>query len=205
MSLVAMVNIVYGACVGSWDKFQANVVRPGRQIVAISGQTDIAVAYNRILRAVQGYDMLILLHDDLEITDPNAEDKFAAALENDVALVGVAGGGGRGGLAWWNQHPVGHQRTDVTNIDFGPRFGEVDLIEGSIMVFSRWAIEELRFDEKYPGFHGYDEVAASARHRGKRVVVADVDTHHHTNMGFKSEQSHAEWLAGDQRYREKWL
>ena len=35
-------------------------------------------------------------------------------------------------------------------------------------------------------------------------MVADVDTHHHNSMGFKSAASAEEWLAADRRYREKW-
>jgi len=36
------------------------------------------------------------------------------------------------------------------------------------------------------------------------AVVADVDTHHHTRMGFKSQASHDQWAAGDRAFREKW-
>lgn len=201
-------NIVYGCCVGGMDKLERWVVpRIGnRELFHLNSQDSIAVAYNRILDHYidNDLDALILLHDDLEITDPQAEEKFLAALEPDVWLVGVAGGGGTNGLAWWSVDPVGHQLTDAQNIDFGRRTGDVDLLEGSVLVFSPEAVRSLRFDPRYPGFHGYDEVAAQARHLGKRVVVADVDTHHHNSMGFKSAASAEEWLAADRMYREKW-
>ena len=208
--------IVYGCCVGSWDKFQRYVVPRinGREMLGLAGQTSIAEAYNKILaayrfRSIAAYrpvDPLVLLHDDLEITDPDAEAKFLAALEDpDVALVGVAGGQGDAGLAWWNRSPVGHQQTDSFLIDFGPRYGDVDLLEGSILVFSPWAIKNLRFDEHLTGFHGYDSIAAQARRYNKRVVVVDVDTHHHTMVGFKSRDSEAEWQRGDLHYRERWI
>ncbi len=173
--------------------------------MALSGQTNIARAYNVILDATRDVDALILLHDDLEIVDSDAEQKFVDALSDGAALVGVAGGSGSQGLAWWNVDPVGHQLTDVMNIDFGRRNGDVDILEGSILVFSKWAINNVRFDVDYPGFHGYDEVAATVRSLGKRVVVVDVDTHHHTRMGFKSDESYGEWQSADRRYREKWL
>lgn len=205
--MVAPSSVAYGCCVGSWDKYQRNVAPHvvNKPVHTVEGQTSIAAAYNEILAACpQDVDALILLHDDLEITDPDAESKFLAALEPDVGLVGVAGGGGKNGLAWWLCDPVGHQQTDVLNIDFGARTGDVDLIEGSIMVFSPWAIDTLRFDERFPGFHGYDEIAALAGARHMRVVVADVDTHHHSSLGFKSDASHAQWLEADRLYREKW-
>jgi hypothetical protein len=203
-------NIVYGCCVGSWDKFGRYVwprVR-GRRVITTSGWDAIVPAYNTILDAVSGPprypDMLILLHDDLEITDEHAEEKFAAALvDDDVALVGVCGGGGKS-LYWWEHEPVGHQLTDVMNIDFGPRTGDVTLIEGSIMVLSAWALSHLRFDVRFRDFHGYDEIGMQARNAGKRVVVADVDTHHHNPMGYKSAESAAACRLANEQYRKKW-
>lgn len=201
--------IRYGCCVGSWDRFRQNVA-PGtvdRQVMALSGQTSIAAAYNAILNVYMSRksDAVILLHDDLEITDPEAEAKFLAALERPgVALVGVAGGDARGGLAWWNHDPIGHQLTDSMNIDFGIREGPVDLLEGSILVFNQWAVQNIRFDVRLHGFHGYDEIAMQVKAAGGASWVTDVDTHHHTQVGFKSRDSQEEWHAADKFFREKW-
>lgn len=201
-----MVSAAYGVCVGSWDKFNQYVLphAAGSPVIALSGQTCIGAAYNTILDAINHVDMLILQHDDLEILDPDAETKFAAALTDpDVLLAGVAGGSARGGLGWWNHDPIGHQQTDAMNIDFGTRTGDVDLLEGSLLVFSREAIRTLRFDLRFDGFHGYDDIGMQASRAGRAVVV-DVDTHHHNPMGFKSAQSHAEWLEADRLFRHKW-
>lgn len=199
----------YGVCVGSWEKLRRNVEPRvgGRQLFAMAGQTSITEAYNSILAGYcgRGLDALVLLHDDLEIIDPDGEAKFLAAIaEPGVALVGVAGGRGVGSLAWWNAETVGHQLIDTGLLDFGPRTGDVDALEGSILVFSPWAIEHLRFDTRFVGFHGYDEIAAQARAAGRRVVVADVDTHHHTSVGFKSPESAREWQRADALFRKKW-
>lgn len=205
-----MVKVMYGCCVGDWDKFQRYVTRPAphRQFVALSGQTSIAVTYNRILDCARlaAVDMLVLQHDDLEFIDPNAEKKLLAALQlPDVALVGVAGGGAAAGLAWWNVNPIGHQQINSTLLDFGNRReGDVDLIEGSVMAFSSWAIENLRFDE-VPGFHGYDEIAMKAHSLGARVYVANITTFHHTNLGFKSVESEQEWQQAQERFHRKWV
>ncbi len=204
-------NVAYGCCVGSDEKLRRYVVPrlpPLRLLYAQRDQTSIAVAYNQILDDAKqdGVEVLILQHDDLEITDPRGEDKLVAALMGArVGLVGVAGGGGDAGLAWWNQGPIGHQRTDTMDIDFGHREGTVTLLEGSLLAFGPWAIEHLRFDEAFPGFHGYDEIAMQCRWYAAMLnVVVDVDTWHHNPMGFKSEQSHQEWLAADRMYRKKW-
>ncbi len=202
-------NVAYGCCVGSDEKLRRYVLPrlpPLRLLYAQRDQTSIAVAYNQILDDARedGVEVLILQHDDLEITDPRGEDKLVAAAQlPTVALAGVAGGGGAG-LAWWNQSPIGHQKTDTMDIDFGQREGFVTLLEGSLLAFGPWAIKHLRFDERFPGFHGYDEIARQACAQNKLSAVVDVDTWHHNPMGFKSEASHQEWLDADRMYREKW-
>jgi hypothetical protein len=205
-----VVKVGYGCCAGSWDRFNRYVVPPaaGAPVLGLSGQTSIADAYNAMLvwAADQNLDMLILQHDDLEITDPDHVAKFAAVFAADeyVMLAGVAGGSARSGLAWWNCDPVGHQRTDSMMIDFGLRSGVVDLLEGSILVFSGTGIAALAFESR-PGFHGYDEVAMLAtRQPGWSAVVVDVDTHHHTALGFDNEASHQDWLEADRWFRQKW-
>jgi hypothetical protein len=199
--------IGYGAAVGSWDKLRRNVTHYtfGRPLFALSGQTSIARAYNTILDAYRGrgLDAVILLHDDLEMVDPDAEAKFLKALDEDVALVGVAGGGPW--LRWWDHDPIGHQMTDSGLIDFGRRTGDVEMLEGSIMVFSPWAVENLRIDERYTDFRsGWDDVCLTARAAGKRVVVADVDTHHHSTVGFKSPEIEARFVESERVFAEKW-
>lgn len=202
-------KIAYGCCVGSWEKLIQYVLpnTNSHPIITQHGQTSITTAYNAILDISAKYDidMLILLHDDLEITDPYAEEKFWAAVSKpDIAIAGVAGGRGIASLAWWEYETVGHQTINSGLLDFGPRSGEVSTLEGSIMVFSRWAINNLRFDERFIGFHGYDEIGMQAWHHGKRVIVTDVDTHHHTNLGFKSKDDAEAWGKANVLFCEKW-
>lgn len=213
--------IGWGCCVGDWRRYYANAWTWPGTVVARFGQTSIAASYNSILDqyapGVRTGELaaVALAHDDLEITDADVEAKILDAIapdrehrrrgNADVALVGVAGGGSDGDttLSWWDHDPIGHQRTDSTLIDFGARTGDVDILEGSLLVFSLWAVEHLRFDE-IPGFHGYDAIAAAARAAGKRCVVADIDTHHHTRIGFDTPESAAEWRRGVDRFRARW-
>jgi hypothetical protein len=213
-----VVNVAYGCCVGSWDKFTRYVApraaRHERRVIATSGHDGIVAPYNMMLDTVMHWgvsqlslpqlDALVLVHDDLEILDPRAEEKFLEALaEPGVELVGVAGGGGRS-LYWWEHAPVGHQLTDVMNIDFGQHVGDVELVEGSVMVLSPWLIQNLRFDIRFTGWHGYDEIGMQVRAAGRRVVVVDVDTHHHNPMGYRSEASAAECRLANKLYQDKW-
>lgn len=233
-------TVGYGVCVGWWDEFQQWVVpqvgdkrvygdgeSPDRPVIALAGQTSIAVAYNTILDAFDrqygtALEAVFLIHTDLEITDPDGEAKLVAATrEPDVALVSVEGGDGDRGTEWWECNPIGHQKLDRFYIDFaalepgseiGPgertkprsRAGDVEVLEGSLLVFSPWAVRNLRFDESYPGFHGYDEICFQAGVAGKRCVVVDVDTYHHTTGAYKGQASIDDWRAANQRSKEKW-
>lgn len=203
------VVIGYGTCVGSWDKLHRNVVPrvAGQPLFALSGQTQLTVAYNTILDGFvgRGLDAVVLLHDDLEIVDPHVEEKVLKALADpDVAIVGVCGGTGDQTLAWWTSPTLGHQMTDSGMLDFGERAGDVAFAEGSFLAFSPWAVDNLRFDPRYPGFLGYDDVCLTARAAGKRVVVADIDTHHHSTVGFKSPQIRAAWDVAERIFQAKW-
>lgn len=209
-----MVNLGYGCCVGSWDRFHRNVQAPlgddGR-IIAVSGQASIAYAYNSILDAYRDSDHdgpVVLLHDDLEITDPDFGVKVHDALRDpDVWLVGVAGGNGLEGrtLAWWDGPTLGHQMTDDGMLDLGRRSGPAQQVEGSLLIIAPHALRgernPLRWRTDLPGFHGYDEIATVVRRvYGKKVMVADIDTHHHTKLGFSSDASASEWAARDAEY-----
>ncbi len=199
--------IAYGSAVGDWYRFAKNVGQRthGRPVLGLSGQPSMAVACNMFLDACKGkgLDAAVWLHDDLEIADPAFEDKVLAALGKDVALIGVAGGGPA--LRWWDHNPVGHQMTDSGLVDFGQRTGDVDMLEGSVLVFSPWAVENLRVDERYTDFRsGWDDVCLHAWAAGKRVVVADVDTHHHSTVGWKSPEVEARFAESERIFAEKW-
>lgn len=203
-------TVGYGTCSGSQEKLIRNIwpwVGADKPLITMSGQSRMTVAYNDILNAYRGkgMDAVILLHDDLEITDPDAEKKFLAAIEPDVALVGVAGGKSDQSLYWWNGPKVGHQMTDSGLLDFGDRTGDVAFIEGSIMVFSPWAVENLSFDERYTDFRsGYDDICLHALEAGMRNVVVDVDTHHHTKVGWKSPEIEAAFVESERMFAGKW-
>jgi GT2 family glycosyltransferase len=170
-----------------------------------SNQTSISVAYNAILDGFRVYDLdaVILLHDDLEMIDPSTEHKVTSIFTvPEIAIIGVAGGGPS--MNWWNINPIGHQITDSTHLEFGDRrSGDVDIVEGSFMAFSPWAIQELRFDERYE-FLGYDDVCLEAKRAGKRVYVADIDTHHHSTVGYKSESVREMWERSEVIFNSKW-
>lgn len=207
-----MTRVAYGCVTNSLERVQRWVLPrvSDRSLTLMWNQTSMTKAYNQILdaHAVDPPDALVLIHDDLELVDPRTEEKFLEALAlPNVGIVGVAGGFAVGahGLAWWNARTAGHQLTDSGPLDFGPRTGCVTSLEGSVMTLGPWAIRELRFDETFTGFHGYDDIGMTARCEHSRLVyVADVDTHHHTTVGFDSPESERAWLDADRKFRAKW-
>lgn len=201
---------VYGCCVGSWERFNRYVLPQvaDRIVIAVSGHNSIADAYNQVLSAVRNAVLnvpaLILLHDDLELS-AGAEAKLLAPIEaGEADLVGVAGGGNSCGLAWWEDHPFGHQQINDRLLDFGARGGFVEHIEGSVMALSPRLVRSYWFDGAYLGFHGYDEIGTWVKRQGLRTKVVDVDTFHHTDLGFSSERSQQLWQEADARFRKKW-
>lgn len=204
-------NVVYGCVTNSLERVQKYIIPRvrDRELILMWNQTSMTAAYNQIIRAClsRDVDVLILVHDDLELIDPQAEEKFVAACQLPyVGLVGVAGGYDiKGhGLAWWNATTIGHQLTDSGMLEFGPRDGLVTSIEGSAMALPMRAFSDAKFDERFIGFHGYDDIGMTMVHKNWSVYVADIDTYHHTGLGFESEASHQAWLAADRMFREKW-
>ena len=56
----------------------------------------------------------------------------------------------------------------------------------------------------FPGVLGYDDGCLTARAAGKRVTVVDVDTHHHTTVGFKSAAIKQSWDVAEAIFQAKW-
>lgn len=211
--------IGYGCCVGSWDRFHANV-RPGdgRLVVATSGQQHIAVAYNGILDMFARYhnkhgDLagVVLQHDDLEIVDPAGDEKIRSLLElYPAGVIGVAGATTIHGLDWWNAQTWGRQKVNDRMLQFGAlnpgpvATHEAHMLEGSLLILGIEAVRQLLFDTRFAGFHGYDELTYRAWRQGFDVMVADIDTFHHTSLGGSSAEKMAAWFEANRIFKEKW-
>jgi hypothetical protein len=83
------------------------------------------------------------------------------------------------------------------------RTGEVDSIDGFVMVLSPWAVRELRFDESLGKLHGYDfDFCCQARAAGKKVVTADFKAIHNHSLELISDPD--SWIEAYIRVVEKW-
>jgi SAM-dependent methyltransferase len=118
-------------------------------------------------------------------------------------VAGVIGARRVPGLEWWDGEGVGRCAETRGVVDFGTRTGDVDAVDGLILVLSPWAVRNLRFDSAtFAGFHAYDiDFCLQARAAGRTVKVIDVDLFHHTKGGFGDEVG---FRLADAAFRRKW-
>jgi hypothetical protein len=187
---------------------------PDSVVVERRGQSCIFRAYNSMIdevRDLADLEALVLLHEDTEIGSSDFATRVRGLFVDPlVAVVGAIGGIDVFSLAWWDG--AGRGRVAAPRIerragilsDSGVAAGEVDAVDGLILVLSPWAVRQLRFDESLgPGFHGYDvDICFQARAMGRRVVVDDLGAIHHAARGFTS--MHEEWIRADVAFRRKW-
>ena len=109
----------------------------------------------------------------------------------DVAIVGCAGAVGVRSIAWWegavtwaafthryDEYGGGEMPAIALGSGDDPclrQTGEVDSIDGFVMVFSPWAVENCASTSRWGKLHGYDfDICMQARAAGKKVVTADL-------------------------------
>jgi len=224
--------IAFGAAIGSDEKFD-RYARKGVDLVS-GPETPLIVrrdcncifaAYNEIMaeaREDPRIEALVLIHEDTEIRDDRFEDKLRWGLADPgVAIVGTIGATGVQGIDWWVHdwgigssilEPIDAEELYETPMLKGSEmsgtggFGDVDMVDGYLLGMSRWAIEELRFDEDEvgPGFHGYDaDICFQARELGKRIFVAEMAVAHHRNS-ISPTPYRGDWLRAQIAFRRKW-
>jgi len=165
-------------------------------------------------------EALVLLHQDAEIAVPDFCDRIRAGLADpDVGVLGCVGAVGVRSIAWWEGSVTWasftHRYTELGGgelpaltwaTDGLPAFartGEVDTIDGFVMVLSPWAIANVRFDESLGRLHGYDfDFCLQVRDAGRKVATADFKVVHHHSLELVSNPE--TWLAAHMRVAEKW-
>jgi glycosyl transferase family 2 len=179
--------------------------------------------YNFILgeaRKRDDVEALVLIHQDAELMDSNFCEVIREQLRDpDVALIGCAGAVGARSIAWWEggvtwaafnhrfeEFHGGDLEAMTFDRDAIPSYvqtGEVDSIDGFVMVLSPWAINEVEFDETLGDLHGYDfDVCCQVRTAGKKVVIADFRAVHHHSLEVISDPGG--WKDSYIRMIEKW-
>lgn len=208
--------IVVGTCVSADGSRYEACAAPtletfraaGDVVLTASGdRRGIASVYNTFIdaaRARPDCEALVLVHDDVEILDENAREKILAALSGEsVGLVGAIGARGVKSLAWWEGVGVGAVLESRGPITYEEREGNVDAVDGLLLILGRSAFGRLRFDEDaFPRFHGYDvDIALQVRDLGLQVRVIALDVFHRTRGGLGDERA---FFAADTTLVAKW-
>lgn len=165
-------------------------------------------------------EALVLVHQDAEIVSTGFCDTIREALKDpDVAVIGCVGAIGVRSIAWWEgsitwasfthrYHEVGggeYPGFSWDGEDLPPyaQVGEVDTVDGFVMVLSPWAVRNLRFDESLGELHGYDfDYCLQARHAGRKVVTADFRVIHHHGLELIGNPD--AWTTAHVTVAEKW-
>ena len=196
---------------------------PGSVVLAFRAMTSIARSYNLILdkaAALDDLEALVLVHQDTEIADPELCAKVRRVFADpDVAVAGCIGAIGVRSIAWWEgsvtwasfiHRYAEHGGGDLPGFswptgDRAPfaRTGEVDIVDGFLLVLSPWAVRNLRFDESLGPLHGYDvDFCLQAREAGRKVVTADIHAIHNHSLDLVSDPGG--WVEAHVRVAEKW-
>jgi hypothetical protein len=196
---------------------------PDSEVLAEPATRSIFASYNGILDAAgarEDLEALVLVHQDTEIVDADMCVKVREALSDpDVALVGCVGAIGVRSIAWWEgsvtlasfvnryqEHGGGDLPAFSWAWEDAPayaRVGEVETVDGFLMVLSPWAVRNVRFDESLSAFHGYDlDYCLQLREAGRKVVTADFRAIHHRPLEMLPDQD--EWVEAHVNVAEKW-
>jgi Glycosyltransferase like family len=222
--------IVFGTAVtnaGLYDRCAApgisRAAEPDSVVFAHQSAGSVFRNYNLLLDKAAAYEdleALVLLHQDVELVDSDFAAKIRKALSDpDVAIVGCAGAVGVRSIAWWQGAltwaGLTHRYQEYGGGDFPaiswrpeavPSYastGEVDSIDGFVMVLSPWAVRELRFDESLGELHGYDfDICMQARAAGKKVATAQFRAIHHHSLELISDPE--AWIQTYIRLADKW-
>lgn len=180
-------------------------------------------SYNALLdryAARQDLEALVLVHQDAEIVEPSFCSIIREALASpDVGLVGCVGAVGVRSIAWWEASVTcasfinrydDHGGGDLPSFSWTwneapayARTGEVETLDGFVLVLAPWVVRNVRFDESLGQFHGYDlDYCLQVRAAGRTVVTADFRAIHHRALEMVPDPE--DWIAAHVAVADKW-
>ena len=171
------------------------VAEPDSEVFALPSIGPIFASYNRVLEQAAA----IRRPRGARAPAPGHRDRRSAVLRGRPRSAGRSQRRGRSGcvgavdvrsIAWWegsvSQASFVHRYAehgggdlpgfswDWTHAPPYARPGEVDTIDGFLMVLSPWVVRNIRFDESLGQLHGYDlDFCLQVREAGRRVLTAD--------------------------------
>jgi hypothetical protein len=199
------------------------VAEPDSAIEAMPAIGSIFSSYNALLdtfRDREDLEALVVVHQDAEIVDESFCATIRQALRDPgVGLIGCVGAVGVRSIAWWeasvtcasfiNRYEE-HGGGDLPSFSWSwseapayARVGEVETLDGFVLVLPPWTVRNIRFDESLGTFHGYDlDYCLQVRAAGRKVITADFRAIHHRPLDMLPDA--AEWIDAHMRVADKW-
>ena len=199
------------------------VAEADSEVYALDSIGSIFESYNHLLdwaAELEDLEAMVLVHQDAEIIGRDFCATVRRALADpEVGLVGCVGAIGVRSIAWWEgsvalasfvhryeEHGGGELAAfSWAWADAPPyaRIGEVDTLDGFLLVLSPWVVRNIRFDESLGLLHGYDfDFCLQVRRAGRKVMTADFRAvHNHSLVPFSDAES---WIEAHIRIAEKW-
>jgi Glycosyltransferase like family len=196
---------------------------PDSEIYAMEAIGSIFHSYNALLGQAAGredLEALVLVHQDAEIVDSDFCQTVRGCLADpDVGLIGCVGAIGVRSIAWWeasvtcasfiNRYEE-HGGGDLASFSWAwseapayARIGEVETLDGFVLVLSPWVVDNVRFDESLGEFHGYDlDFCLQVRAAGRKVRTADFGAVHHRPLEMVPDPQ--QWIDAHVKVAEKW-
>jgi hypothetical protein len=180
-------------------------------------------SYNALLDEFaerEDLEALVLVHQDAEIVDTDFCATVRGALADpEVGLVGCVGAIGVRSIAWWeasvtcasfiNRYDE-HGGGDLPSFSWAwndapayARVGEVETLDGFVLVLSPWVVRNIRFDEQLGEFHGYDlDLCLQVREAGHKVMTADFRAIHYRQLDMVPDPE--PWVDAHVKLADKW-
>lgn len=196
---------------------------PDSEITQMAAIGSIFRSYNALLDKFadrEDLEALVLVHQDAEIVDADFCRIIRRALAAPrVGLVGCVGAIGVRSIAWWeasvtcasfiNRYDE-HGGGDLPSFSWAwsdapayARVGEVETLDGFVLVLSPWVVENIRFDEHLGQFHGYDlDFCLQVRDAGYRVMTADFRAIHYRQLDMVPDPE--QWIDAHVKLADKW-
>jgi hypothetical protein len=189
---------------------------PDSVVLAHAASASVARSYNLLLdQAMKRDDLeaLVIVHQDAELLDGDLCARVRSVLADpDIAIAGPTGATGIHSIAWWDGtvtwNSAAYRQDDPElEVTFGAASAnapsEVDTLYGVMLVFSPWAVRNLRCDESIGTLHGYDyDLCRQARAAARKVVSAEFRVAHHHELNLVSETEI--WVEAHIRAAERW-
>jgi hypothetical protein len=196
---------------------------PDSRVLAYRAQSSVFRSYNLILdqaAALDDLEALVLVHQDTEIVDAEFCEKVRRALEDEeVGVIGCIGAIGVRSIAWWEGSVTWasfiHRYEEFGGGDLPgfawreeetppfARTGDVDVVDGFLMVLSPWVVRNIRFDESLGALHGYDvDFCLQVGAAGRKVVTQELRAVHNHSLELVRDPDG--WVDAHMRVAEKW-